>query len=159
MIEIYCGSGKGKTTASLGLTMRAAGAGMRVLFVQFMKGGATSELASLRQLGVEVRRCDRDYGFTFRMTEADRTAITACHNELLAGVSAAMQQKQADLIVLDELFSAYNAGLLDRAAAQQLLQECPPETELVMTGREPAACFTDVADYISEIQAVRHPYE
>ncbi|MBR3629596.1 MAG: cob(I)yrinic acid a,c-diamide adenosyltransferase [Oscillospiraceae bacterium] len=159
MIEIYCGSGKGKTTAALGLTMRAAGAGMRVLFVQLLKGGETSELASLRRLpGVTVRRCDRDYGFTFRMNDDDRAAITACHNALLAEALAAMQQRKADLIVIDELFAAYNAGLLDKAAARQLVQQCPPEIELVLTGREPDPVLLEAADYISEIQAVRHPF-
>ncbi|MBP0973945.1 MAG: cob(I)yrinic acid a,c-diamide adenosyltransferase [Oscillospiraceae bacterium] len=160
MIQIYCGTGKGKTTAALGLTMRAAGAGMRVLFVQFLKGGETSELASLARLPeVTVRRCDRNYGFIPRMREMERVGCTACHNRLLAGVAEAMQQHTADLIVLDELFAAYNADLLDRVAAEKLVQACPPEIELVMTGREPAACFTDAADYISEIQAVRHPFE
>ena len=159
MIEIYCGAGKGKTTAALGLTVRAAGAGMRVLFVQLMKGGETSELGSLAGLGIEVRRCDRDYGFSFRMSENDRSAITQCHDRLLSGVLDAMQQGTADLIVLDELFAAYNAGLLDKTAAERLVQSCPPEIELVLTGRAPAAVFLDAADYISEIQAVRHPFE
>lgn len=160
MIEIYCGSGKGKTTAALGLTLRASGAGMRVLFVQFLKGGETSELSALSLLpGVTVRRCDRDYGFTFRMSDADRAAITACHNALLAGAWDAMQTQSAGLIVLDELCAAYNTGLLDQTAALRLVQHCPPEIELVLTGRDPDPAFLAAADYISEIHAVRHPFE
>lgn len=159
MIQIYCGDGKGKTTAALGLAVRAAGAGMRVRFVQLLKGGHTSELASLARLPeVTVCRCDRDYGFTFRMTEADRAAVTACHNRLLTETVQAMAAHSTDLVVLDELFAAYNAGLLDRTLAEQLVRDCPASEELVLTGREPAECFLAAADYISEIRAVRHPY-
>ena len=64
MIHIYCGDGKGKTTAALGLALRAAGNGMRVHIVQFMKGSETSELSALSKIPeITVRRCDRDYGF------------------------------------------------------------------------------------------------
>lgn len=159
MIHIYCGDGKGKTTAALGLVLRASGAGMRVRFVQLLKGGHTSELAGLAGLpGVTVCRCDRDYGFTFRMTDADRAAITACHNTLLRDAMQAVQEGTADLLVLDEFCAAYNTGLLDRALAERLVLEFPPTAELVLTGREPAQIFLDAADYISEIRAVRHPY-
>ena len=86
MLHIYCGSGKGKTTAALGLALRAAGSGMRVLFVQFLKGSDTAELASLARIPeITVLRCDRDYGFTFRMNEAEKAALTACHAAGQAG--------------------------------------------------------------------------
>ena len=70
MLQIYCGDGKGKTTAALGLAVRAAGNGMRVHFVQFLKGSPTSELEILQRLPeISVLRCDRDYGFTFQMND------------------------------------------------------------------------------------------
>jgi cob(I)alamin adenosyltransferase len=159
VIQIYCGDGKGKTTASLGLVLRAAGAGMRVRFVQLLKGGHTSELASLARLpGVTVCRCDRDYGFTCRMNEEEKAAITACHNALLRDAMQALQEGTTDLLVLDEFCATYNHGLLDRALAEQLVLTCPSSAELVLTGRDPAQFFLDAADYISEIHAVRHPY-
>ena len=156
MLHIYCGNGKGKTTAALGLALRAAGSGMRVHFVQFLKGSDTSELNSLARIPeITVLRCDRNYGFTFRMTEADKAALTACHNAMLQTIQERLPE--TDLLILDEFCAAYNQKLLDCDFAEQLIADC--KTELVLTGRNPAEKFLAMADYISEIQAVRHPYE
>lgn len=156
MLHIYCGDGKGKTTAALGLALRAAGSGMRVHFVQFLKGAETSELGSLSRIPeITVLRCDRNYGFTFQMTDEDRAALTACHNAMLEKIRE--QLAETDLLVLDEFCAAYNQKLLDCAAAEQLIADC--KAELVLTGRNPADRFLAMADYISEIRAVRHPYE
>ena len=81
MLQIYCGEGKGKTTASLGLALRMAGAGMKVAFVQFMKGGDTAELNSLAKIeNIDVMRCDRDYGFFNTLSDSDKAELAACHN-------------------------------------------------------------------------------
>ena len=84
LLEIYCGDGKGKTTAALGLALRAAGCGLRVHIVQFLKGTETGELASLAQIPqISLVRCDKNWGFTFSMTEQDKKEITVCHNQML----------------------------------------------------------------------------
>ncbi len=159
MLHIYCGDGKGKTTAALGLSLRAAGCGMRVHFVQFLKGSPTSELAALARLPeITVLRCDRDYGFTFSMTPETKEKLTACHNAMLAAAMDRLYAGGTDLLVLDEFCAAYNQGLLDRELAARLVHGCPAGTELVLTGRDPAPQFLEAADYISEIRAVRHPY-
>ena len=155
MVHIYCGDGKGKTTAALGLALRAAGSGMRVHFVQFLKGSWTSELASLSRIPeITVLRCDRNYGFTFRMTDADKAALTACHNNMLQTVQERLPE--TDLLVLDEFFAAYNQCLMDCTLAEQIIKVC--KAELVLTGRDPAEQFLALADYVSEIRVVRHPY-
>lgn len=159
LLHIYCGDGKGKTTAALGLLMRAAGRGMRVHLVQLMKGRDTGELAVLRQIpGVTLARCDRDYGFVRAMGPAERQAITACHNRLLADAQALAETGQLGLLVLDELNPAYAHGLLDRPLARHLILQRPPALELALTGRAPDQVFLQAADYISEITALRHPY-
>lgn len=155
MLQIYCGNGKGKTTAALGETLRAAGAGMRVCVVQLMKGSPTSELAALDLLPITIRRCDRDYGFYKSMSDADKAAITRCHNALLQFAFA----EEFDFIVLDELCSAYRCELLDRELAERLIIENKDRAEIVLTGREPPEIFLEKADYISEINSRRHPYE
>ena len=155
MLHIYCGDGKGKTTAALGLSLRAAGSGMRVHFVQFLKGSETSELAMLARIPeITVLRCDRNYGFTFRMSDADKAALTACHNAMLRTIRERLPE--TDLLVLDEFCAAYNQRLLDCSEAEQLIADC--KAELVLTGRDPAERFLAAADYVSEIQAVKHPY-
>ena len=154
MLHIYCGDGKGKTTAALGLALRAAGSGMHVCIVQFMKGRHTSELNSLLHIPeITVLRCDRDYGFSFQMDDAVRAAVTACHDRLLQQAA----DMPAEMLVLDEFFAAWRHKLLDREAAMRLVTEC--RAELVLTGRDPDAVFLEMADYVSDIHAVRHPYE
>lgn len=160
MVHIYCGNGKGKTTAALGLALRAAGSGMRVHFVQLLKGSETSELASLAKIqAITVLRCDRDYGFTFRMDDERRAQITACHDRMLREAVRRLNAGGTDMLVLDEFFAAYNADLLDRQAAEALIKGFPPGKELVLTGRDPGEGFLALADYVSEIHAVKHPYE
>ena len=114
-LHINCGEGKGKTTASIGLAVRAAGAGMRVMFVQLMKGVPTSELNVLSRIPeITIRRCDRNYGFSFCMTDDDKAAITLCHNGLLKAAFSAVRANEVDLLILDEFNAAYNYNLLDR---------------------------------------------
>ena len=157
MLQIYCGDGKGKTTAALGQALRAAGAGMRVDIVQLMKGRPTSELTALARIPeITVSRCDRDYGFPASMTEASRAGITACHNSLLREAEAFLSE--LDMLVLDEICSACRHGLLDMELAKRLVLDRPEHLELILTGRGPSPEFLAAADYVSEISAVRHPY-
>ncbi len=156
LLHIYCGDGKGKTTASLGLAMRGAGSGMKVCIVQFMKGGDTCELESLRSLdNITVIRCDSEYGFSFSMTDKDRTDITECHNKLLEKAFSGGY----DMIILDEFNCAYELGFMDRSKAEELIVNGKNNAEIILTGRNPAAFFMENADYISEICCRRHPYE
>ncbi len=156
LLHIYCGEGKGKTTAALGLALRASGAGMKVCFLQLMKGGKTSELESLKLLpNIKVIRCDRHYPFFKNMTEADKADITACHNELLEEAFSG----GFDMVIVDEFNSAYRYELMDRELAQKLIFDGLKSAEVILTGREPNKIFTDAADYISEIQCIKHPYE
>lgn len=155
MLQIYCGNGKGKTTAALGGAVRAAGSGLHVCFAQLMKGSHTSELPALRALPIKVQRCDRDYGFYKSMSSADKTEITACHNAILNSVFL----ENYDFIVLDEFCSAYRLGLLDTELAERLILENKDKSEVVLTGREPPEIFLENADYISEIINRRHPYD
>lgn len=156
LLHIYCGEGKGKTTASLGLALRAAGAGMRVCIVQLMKGGETSELNILELIpGINVIRCDRNYGFFRSMTNKDKANITDCHNRLMKKAF----ESGADIIILDEFNSAYRHELLDRKSAQELIFGGLDKSEIILTGREPAEIFIEKADYISEINCRKHPFE
>jgi len=155
-LHIYCGDGKGKTTASLGLAMRAAGAGMKVCFVQFMKGGETAELDTLKLIpNISVHRCNKEYGFLWNMSDSEKAEITDTHNELLTTAF----NSGADLVVLDEFNFAYSSGLMDKVIAEKLILDNKDSCEIVLTGRDPAEIFIQEADYVSEICCVKHPYE
>ena len=158
-LHIYCGDGKGKTTAALGLAIRAAGAGMRVHIIQLLKGSDTAELSVLREIpGITLTRCDRNYGFFNTMTDADKTEITLCHNSLLEEGYSLVRAGKVDMLIIDEFNAAYSLDLIDRKAAEQFLTEKPGNAELVITGRDPAEIFVEAADYVSEIKCVKHPY-
>ena len=156
MVHIYCGDGKGKTTAAIGLAVRMAGYGKKVMFVQFMKGSYTGELEMLiARRNIKVMRCDRHYGFFRSMTDDDKEDIFQYHNANLRYVEWNMTDY--DMLVLDEVFSAYNHDLLDRELLRDIIDNY--KGELVLTGRDPQEWFTERADYITEMKKIKHPYD
>lgn len=160
LIHIYCGDGKGKTTAALGLALRAAGSGMKVHIVQLLKGSHSSELVALDEVsGITVSYPERDFGFVFAMSDDERKALTECHNRLLLKAYELICSGSADMLILDEFNAAYELNVLDRALAERIVFEKPGHTELVLTGRNPDERFLRLADYVSEIQCRKHPYE
>ncbi len=155
MLQIYCGDGKGKTTAAVGLCVRAAGAGMRVCFAQFMKGGESGELVPLGSLqNVTIMRPERNFGFFKNLSEQEKLSLSEIHNSLLQRAFSG----EFEMIILDEFNCAYSYNLLDRELAKSLILNSP-EKEIILTGREPAEVFLERADYISEIKCVKHPYQ
>lgn len=159
MIHIYCGDGKGKTTAALGLAIRAAGSGMNVHIVQFLKGNPTSELQSIELIpNITISRPQKNYGFTFSMTDSQKAELTVCHNALLYDAIQKIKSGEIQLLVLDEFFAAYNNNLIDRTLAEKTVFEKYDNCELVLTGRNPSENFINFADYVSEIKAVKHPF-
>jgi len=158
MLHIYCGDGKGKTTAALGLALRASGNNMRVHIVQFLKGSETSELSALKGLnGVTVSRLERDFGFSITMTDEEKCTVCDLHNKLLTEAKELSQM--VDLLILDEFNSAYECELFDKELASSVVLDAPESLEVVITGRNPDKKFIKKADYISEIQCVKHPYD
>lgn len=158
-MHIYCGDGKGKTTAAVGLAVRCAGSGRRVVFVSFLKDGSSSEVRVLEQIpGIKVLMCPRSFGFTFRMTEQERKDAEEAYRELWNRAVEEVGKEPADLLVLDELMAAYNAGLVDQREVLEFLLEKPEPLEVVLTGREPGEELLALADYVTEMKLRRHPY-
>lgn len=161
MIHLYTGDGKGKTTASIGLAVRAAGRELRVIFAQFMKGNDTGELYALQQLShVKILRSAKDFGFYSSMTDADKRELTEIHNQILDDLIRAVEAGDCDMIVMDEVTYPINWKLFDLQKLKRLLELCVASgPELVMTGRDAAAFLWERADYITEMECRRHPYE
>lgn len=160
LIHIYCGDGKGKTTASIGLAVRAAGRGFRVLIVQFLKSTPTGEiniLASIPQ--IKILRGDDSCTFTINMNEEKRAKCLLSHTEILNKAIALSMEGSVDLLVLDEIMAAYNNSLVDKAALLGFLRNKPSTLEVVMTGRNPASELIELSDYVSEIKKIKHPYD
>lgn len=160
LLHVYHGDGKGKTTAAIGLTVRAAGAGNRVIFSQFMKGGPTAELQILKELErVRILRSPKAFPFYSRMTELQKQELTEIHNQLIRQMLQAVREHSCQVLVLDEVTYPVSWGLLDIELLQELLALARNRAEVVCTGRNPAQWLLEQADYITEMRAVRHPYE
>lgn len=159
LIHIYCGDGKGKTTAATGLAVRAAGAKKKVVFAQFMKDGSSSEIGMLKELrGVEIFVCSTCYGFFQNMDEKQK--IVACRNytELFERVKERLKD-DVDLLILDEAMAACKCSAINEADLIKFLKEKPKALEVVLTGRGPSQEIIELADYVTEMKKVKHPYD
>lgn len=158
LVQVYTGNGKGKTTAAVGLAVRAVGAGLGVAFVQFVKGGArSSELGVLEGLGVRVERpAVRSTGLLGTgLTEEDRRAAAEAW-ELAAGLirSAAFQ-----VIILDEINVAMHYELIPEAEVLATIAGRQPAIEVVLTGRGASEPLMEMADLVTEMVPRKHPFD
>ena len=158
LIHLYTGDGKGKTSAAVGLAVRAVGADMKVLFVQFLKGGDSGELAPLRQLDVQTLCCEGPVKFVFQMDNAEKEQYHVRQANLLQQAAAWCTQKEIDVLVLDEVLGALETGMVDEEEVCRFLDQKPEGLEVVLTGREAPASLRERAQYISEIACVAHPF-
>lgn len=160
MVHLYSGDGKGKTTAAIGLAVRALGAGRKVCFAQFLKGSRTSELEILGQLnGLTILRNEKDYGFYSNMADKERARVRKMHDDTLDEIRQMVIKGQIDMLILDEITHVYRLGAINRKKVQELLNTRPAHMEIVMTGRDPDAFFVDIADYHTEMTKKKHPFE
>jgi cob(I)alamin adenosyltransferase len=157
LVQVYTGSGKGKTTAALGLAVRAAGQGLRVHIVQFMKGVPYGELSALACLpNITIKQ--------FGHPEwVDPKAVTpedcARAEEALADGTEAMLSGQYDLVILDEVNVAVAWGLLPVEKVVEMITTRPANVELVLTGRGARPEIVDLADLVTEMREIKHPYQ
>lgn len=162
MIHLYIGDGKGKTTAAVGLAIRALGAGLKVLFVQFLKNTVTGEKNIMEQYTENLyfyRPKQRHSLFLWKMTEKqlaetkEDLQISWRHirEEILSG--------NWDVVVLDEVLDVIKYSLLSEEDILNVLTKKPEKTEIICTGRDAPDSLRDLADYISLIEKVKHPYD
>lgn len=158
LVHIYCGDGKGKTTTSVGLTVRAAGSGKKVLFYQFLKDNSSSERNILEKVpGITLVRGREMQKFTFQMNEQELDELRIYNNEMLDKLFE--MAKDYDMLVMDESVYAIKSNLLDEEKLITHLEEKPVGLEVVLAGRNPSQKLMNHADYVSEIQKVKHPFD
>lgn len=159
-VQVYTGDGKGKTTAALGLALRAVGRGLKVVVIQFLKGTFSGELAAASRLGdsLEIRRCAPVEKFVWQLNEAEcqelKKAVTNGFQE--AGVIAS--NGSADLLILDEVLGAVAKGFLEKEKVCDLIKAKSPKIELILTGRNAPPEIMELADLVTEMKAVKHYY-
>jgi cob(I)alamin adenosyltransferase len=156
-VQVYTGDGKGKTSAALGLTVRAAGAGLRVLFAQFIKAGRTSEIAALERLGDQVTV--RQFGLGHFIKGAPSDGDLAAARAGLAEVRTALTGAGYDVVILDEANDAVACGLFGVDELLDLIDAKRGGVELVITGRGADPALIDRADLVTEMMPVKHYYD
>ena len=158
LIHIYCGDGKGKTTAAMGLAIRAAGSGRRVLILQFLKDGRSSEFASIAHVpNIEVVPQTKRFGFTWTLSEEEKAQARDYCSALLEDAFA--RAGDFDLLVLDEAVGACASGMIGEVRLLALLEARPAELEVVLTGRGPSQALLDAAGYVTEMVKRKHPFD
>ncbi len=155
LVHVYTGNGKGKTTAALGLALRASGQGLRVGFIQFLKGEVSGEhMFVARYHPFEIVRTSSGSKFTRTPQELKEDA-----RRTLAQAREMMLSASYDLLVLDEVCVAIHEGLIGVDQVLALLKEKPAPLEMVLTGRYAPPELLERADLVTEMCAVKHPFE
>lgn len=156
---VFTGNGKGKTTAALGMALRAWGQGMKVLILQFIKGGwkygelkAAEKLGPrfvMQQMGEGFIKGSNDEGLELHRTAAQK-ALKEAQQVILEGA--------ADMVVLDEINYAVHYGLVDKRDVLDIIRSKPPHLHLVLTGRNVSDEVAEMADLVTEMREVKHPF-
>ena len=165
-IHIYCGDGKGKSTAAAGLSIRMAGQGKPVVYARFLKSDDSGEVPVLMGVKeIELIPCEKTFGFTWQMGEREKEEARryygemfekACRKACLLAENG--KEDPGALLVLDEICAAVNGGFVEESALLMFLDGKPEGLEVVLTGRNPTEEMRRRADYITEMQMVKHPY-
>jgi cob(I)alamin adenosyltransferase len=156
-VHVYTGDGKGKTTAAIGLAIRAAGAGLKVYIAQFIKMGDYSEIKALKRFSDLITI--EQYGLGRFLDKPPSKEDIAIARKGLEMVKNVMASGKVNIVILEEANVAANFGLFSVAEIVQLIVNKPKEIELVFTGRGASSQVIEVADLVTEMKMVKHYYE
>lgn len=158
LIHIYCGDGKGKTTAAVGLAVRCAGAGGRVLFFQFLKGNTSGEIKALSGIAeIDVISGIDNMKFVWKMTDSEREKAREDYIRIFSDIQK--RASEYDLVILDEIIPALKYNFIKENELIRFMESKPDKVELVLTGRDPSDELLSAADYVTEMKKIKHPYD
>jgi cob(I)alamin adenosyltransferase len=156
-VQIYTGDGKGKTTAALGLAIRASGAGLKVAIIQFMKGTPYSEIEALKKVDTRIQIYQTGRSKCIRQDEVtDEDRAEAQRGITLAGKYL---QDDVDVLILDEILVAHWFGLVSLNDINKLLTDRPDNIEMILTGRKAPPEIIEQADLVTEMTEIKHYYQ
>lgn len=158
LVQLYYGNGKGKTTAAVGQAVRAAGRGLKVLFTGFLKTDDSGELTVLRKTpNITVGDFPPVLPFYFMMSDKEKEQ----YNRYAAAVFADAKKRaeEFDVIVMDEVADAVSLGIIPEATLTDFMKNKPDSLELVLTGHSVSDALCSAADYVSEVKAIKHPFD
>ena len=154
-VHLYYGDGKGKTTAAAGLCLRCLGAGFQALFCQFLKDGASSEVQPLRKMGAQILT-EGPAEFLWQMPPAKKQEYCRAQHALFEAACRHMASGAYEIVILDEALDALSQGILTETELCQAIGAA--KCEVVLTGRAPTPALLALADYATEMHAIKHPY-
>lgn len=159
LVIVHTGNGKGKTTAALGLAVRAWGQGLKVLILQFIKGSwKYGELKALEKFAPQLEIRPMGEGFAAKSEGEEREKHCAAAQETLAAAKAALHAGKWDMLILDEINYSVKFGLLTVEDVLSVIEAKPADLHLVLTGRDAAAAVIERADLVTEMKEIKHPY-
>ncbi len=155
--QIYTGNGKGKTTAAIGLAIRASGAGKKIFIAQFTKGRGSSEVNVISDYipNITIKQFGRENFILREPEEEDHILTQKGFKEVVAQVFS----RYYEMVVLDEIFIALQYGLITEQALVSFLQTAPDNVEIILTGRNAPQKIIDMADLVTEMKEVKHYFE
>jgi cob(I)alamin adenosyltransferase len=157
LVQVYTGEGKGKTSAAFGLALRAAGRGFRVFVIQFIKGGFDyGELYIVKQLPNLELKAFGQGKFVTQIPPSEKDIALA--KEAYALAKHVVESDEYDVVILDEINVALHLGLLSLEEILNLVKTKPKNVELVLTGRNAPQEVIEIADLVTEMKEVKHPY-
>ncbi|MBB6214610.1 cob(I)alamin adenosyltransferase [Anaerosolibacter carboniphilus] len=161
LVHIYTGDGKGKTTAALGQALRTVGCGYRVFMVQFLKGGDSGELHSAEKLkpDFQIFRFDTAKKFFWTLNDEEKKEVKRNIDKAFAFVEEVIQKESCDLLILDEIMGVLSNKLLTVQQVCNLIEGKPKHMELILTGRNVPQEIVELADYVSEMKMIKHPFQ
>jgi len=155
-VQVYTGNGKGKTTAAVGLAIRAAGAGLKVFMGQFIKGKAASEHNALKRFENEITV--KQYGTGFVKEKIGSQAKTSAFRGLNE-VKHIIHSGDFDVVILDEINIAIHKGLIDADDVMDILKLKPQGVEIILTGRDCPQKIVKLANLVTEMKEIKHYYK
>mgnify|MGYP000936756189 CR=1 FL=1 len=158
LVQVYTGDGKGKTTAALGQGFRAAGRGLKVCMIQFLKGANSGELVAVKKMEPDFRifRFEKKRGFFWTLTDEEKQELKEEIETGFAFAKELLAQGECDMLILDEIMGVLQNRLLTVDAVCELIRTKPAHVELILTGRNVPPPIAELADLITEMKEVKH---
>lgn len=155
--QVYTGDGKGKTTAAIGLAFRAAGDGMKVNIIQFLKAWKTGELESIGKIdNIDLFRFQTTTKFTWDLNQEELVEYAKETREAYFFTLKCLEERNCDILILDEIMGAFHGGFITEEEIVNIIDIKPKNMELVLTGRNAPKRVIDKADLVTEMKPIKH---
>ena len=157
-VQVYTGDGKGKTTAAVGLAVRAAGNGYNVFMVQFLKGGKTGEIESAKKMApfFNIFRFEKKRGFFWTLSDEEKIELKEEVQKAYEFCKEALKEEKCDILIMDEIMGALSNKLVSEEQVLELIENKPDNIELILTGRNVPKSIIDKANLVTEMKDIKH---